>query len=172
MTPALSRWHGVESQPGVERLLAVCRDVFGDAKCETLKRLRDRLSIHLDCEPAVVSAMSLEEFLSAWKGDAKLHGKHDKPDLKHDKPERKRRRRPMNAEAADCARLFKKAKRTDPTTKMTHIVAEYADKLQWFRRVDHADTERQPRPVEDRKPTQRRPKHHTVKIISFDTEIN
>lgn len=60
---------GVNAEPGVQRVLAVCRDEFGDAACETLKRLRDRLSIRLDCEPADVSLMSLDAFLAAWKGD-------------------------------------------------------------------------------------------------------
>jgi hypothetical protein len=59
----------VNAVPGANRIEAICRDKFGDAKCETLKRLRDHLSIRLDCEPAAVAAMSLEEFLAAWKGD-------------------------------------------------------------------------------------------------------
>ena len=62
---ARSRVHG---QPGTARVLAVCRDEFGDASGMSLMRLRDRLSIRLDCEPAEVATMSLEDFLAAWKG--------------------------------------------------------------------------------------------------------
>ena len=62
---ARSRVHG---QPGTARVLAVCRDEFGDASGMSLMRLRDRLSIRLNCEPAEVATMSLEDFLAAWKG--------------------------------------------------------------------------------------------------------
>ena len=37
-------------------------------------------------------------------------------------------RRLMKRAAADCARLFKKAKKIDSGTRMKHVVAEYVEK--------------------------------------------
>lgn len=50
-------------------------------------------------------------------------------DTKDDKPEKeKRNRRQMNTAASDCARHYKSAHGTDPTTTMKSVVEEYVDK--------------------------------------------
>jgi hypothetical protein len=45
-----------------------------------------------------------------------------------EKSEKRAYRRSMSRAAADCARRFKAAKKSDPTTKMRHVVEEYVDK--------------------------------------------
>lgn len=49
-----------------EKIIAICREEFGDASAEDLLKLRDRLSVRLDREPAEVAEMTLPEFVNAW----------------------------------------------------------------------------------------------------------
>lgn len=60
-------WQLIRGEPGAERVLAICRDEFGNAASETLQRLRDRHSVQLDCEPSQIAAMPLLEFVASWK---------------------------------------------------------------------------------------------------------
>lgn len=117
---------------------------------------------------------SLESFANGTpdkidsSNSAEEHDQTTKPDPESDplpKNKKDRRIRPMTAAAADCARLYRKAKRHDPGARMRHIVNEYAEihgvSAETIMRVlnDHPDQWK-----DDQKATKTRPPDDTGRM--------